>query len=210
MRTMRLSLVGTVIVALLGGLGGATAAQPESDGGQPHQFPTGVFVPAEEGSGSLEFNDDWTGRSWDPSLPGPYSDAEFTYAVGGDLYAQTSFNFVGEPREMLPPAIYHWRFDGEYLSFELACGHPDRVQAAAYTSQPWRYVPDARLAVVAASDIEAGAMLWMGNAELVLVPGADVPDDALTDPESVYLATATVQIPEGQPITPAMLEPPAE
>ena len=60
MRTLRLSLMGTVISVLLGGLGSAIVAQSEES--DALAFPTGTFEATDGHYESVEFTPDGTCR----------------------------------------------------------------------------------------------------------------------------------------------------
>lgn len=166
-------------------------------------FPTGTFVTAEWGDRFAEFYEDGTCR-W--TWPNDRRVMDCTYAVDGDLFTET--DYVWSPK-LFGPATYRWDFDGEYLTFVLVGKDPSAGRRANYQEQPYRYVPDPQLVVVAAYDIDAGTELLAGHTEWRIRPGADVPGDTLTEREVATGVAATVDITEGQPITPDLLEQPA-
>jgi hypothetical protein len=205
MRTMRLALTGTVILALLGGLGGAVVAQdsemtPMPDDGTT--FPTGTFVAAEWSDRFLEFNEDGTCR-WTAAW-GDRAVTDCIYAVDADLYTEVSHEWPGYEEQV--PATYHWDYDGEYLTFELRGEESMAHRQALYEEQPYRHVPNPRLVVMAGYDIAAGTELLAGHTELRVVPGDETPADALTDRDLATGSVAAVAILKGQPITPDLLE----
>jgi len=170
---------------------------------QSLEFPTGTFVAAEWSDRFLEFNDDGTCR-W--THPKDRQVRVCTYVVDGDLFTEATYEW--EAPKQYPPATYRWEYDGEHLSFELVGDDASSWRRATYQEQPYRYVPDPRMAVIAAFDIEAGTTLLAGHTELRVIPSAEAPVDTLAVKDSATGATTTVVITKGQPITPDMLEPP--
>jgi len=205
MSMLRMSLAGTVILALLGGLGGAVVAQESDMTPMPDDgtvFPTGTFVAAEWSDRFVEFNEDgtcrWTGAWGDRAV------TDCIYAVDGDLYTEVSHEWPGHEEQV--PATYHWDYDGEYLTFELRGEESMPHRQALYEEQPYRHVPNPRLIVMAGYDIAAGTELLAGHTELRIVPGDETPADALTDRDLATGSVAAVAISKGQPITPDLLE----
>jgi hypothetical protein len=165
-------------------------------------FPTGTFVSLENPEKVLEFNADGTARSF---MPGR-SEARFTYGVTEDLYAEMTFSMLGSDPKA--PATYHWDWDGELLSFKLWGEDHLWNRHFTYAENTWAPVEDPRVVVFATSDIEVGDKVFRRMAQLRVVPAAEV-GDAFTDTADVAGRIAAVPIAEGEPITPAMLEPPA-
>jgi hypothetical protein len=199
MRTSRLSLVGTVILALLGGLGSITLAQSEDS--DPMAFPTGTFVSVEDGDLILEFNEYGTGRRDDRDL---HLEIGYTYATNGDLYTEMTFDYAFGPHV---PATYYWDFDGEHLTFELWGEDLEEHRHFMYADNTWTLVEDPVEVVVAIQDIPAGYAVF---ARPRIVPADQVVPDALTSVEDVLGNLAAVDIAAGQLITPDLLKPPAE
>ena len=208
MRTMCRIAAGVVVSASLVGPGNAVIAQDgaaaSTDVTEPTAggFPTGTFVTAEWGDRFAEFDEDGSCR-W--RWPKDRRLMECTYTVEGDLFTEASY--VWESPKQYPPATYRWRFDGEYLTFELVGEDPSPGRRANYTEQPFVHVADPRLVVVAAFDIEAGTELLAGHTELRVRPGAEIPEDSLTDKDPATGAMTLADISKGQAITPGLLEP---
>ena len=193
-------MVATLLLVLMvagAGIAGSQLLTPSPD--DETAFPTGTFVAAEWSNRFVEFNQDGTCR-WAHIQETPM---DCTYAVDGDLYTETSYE--SDDVKHYPPATYHWEYDGEYLTFELRGEDPHVWRRAIYQEQPYRHVPDPRLVVLAAFDIAAGTELLTGHMEDRVVPGDQVPSDALTDRDLVASSVAAVAITKGQPITPDLL-----
>ena len=201
MRTLRLSLAGTVIVVLLGGLGGAVAGQ--STEGDANEFPTGTFLAADNRNLVAEFSQDGTGRGY--SFSGRW-EVPIIYAVHGDVFTEMAFDYSDGPQV---PATYYWDYDGEFLTFRV-WGEDMRPDRASTYSHAFRLVPDPIEVLVAAVEIPAGEQVYSTWAELGIVPAAEAGPDAYTDVFDVMGRIAAVAISEGQPIAPDMLEPPTE
>ena len=111
MRTLRLTLAGAVILALLAGLSGAAVAQ--SDESDAMAFPTGAFEATDGHHESVEFHADgscrWSSLKQEWSFP-------CAYTVNGDLYTEMSYE---SSMAYKYPATYYWDYDGEELTFEL-------------------------------------------------------------------------------------------
>ena len=211
-------VAGAAVLALFGGLLLSLAVVgPENDPVVPAApmateevspstgtdgFPTGTFVTAEWGDRFGEFDDDGSCR-W--KWPKEGFLFECTYKIEGDLFTEASNEW--ESTRQWPPATYRWQFDGEYLTFESVGEDPNANRRATYTEQPFVYVADPRLVVVAAFDIEAGTELLAGHTELRVRPGAEIPEDSLTDKDPATGATTVADISKGQAITPDLLEP---
>ena len=82
MRALRVSLVGTLALVLLGGLGAAG----QSEEPDAMTFPTGTFVATEWSDRFVEFREDGT-CTWTPT-PG-YQEFGCTYVIDGDLFTET-------------------------------------------------------------------------------------------------------------------------
>jgi hypothetical protein len=198
------------IVALFAGflLAGALMTPPGDDAlpaamsGSPSQagaFPTGLFVANEDGGWSVEFRDDGTCRWLDPDR----EEVLCTFAISGDLFTEMTF----EPWDMAvkTPATMYWDWDGQTLSFEQwEDAFPPRL---GYTEHTFRLVPDPVEVVVAGRDSVAGYVLVPS---LRYVSAAEAGPDAYTDLLEVKGRKATVDIAEGTPITPDLLEPATE
>jgi len=197
MRTLRLSLVGTVILALLAGLSGAVVAQSEES--EPMAFPTGTLVAVENNYLLLEFHEDGTGFGQDVNIGGTVS---FTYATNGDLYTEMTNN---AGRQV--PATYYWDFDGEHLTMELWGEDLIEHRNFMYADNTWMPVEDPVLVVVADRDLEVGEPVWVNRG---FVLAAEAGPDAYTSLIDVVGYVAAVPISKGQPITPDLLEPVAE
>ena len=169
-------------------------------------FPTGTFVATEWSDRFVEFREDGT-CFW--ALTPGYQDFECTFVIDGDLLTETSREDEYIFTDSYEPLTYRWDYDGEHLTFQP---HPDddNPGRAMYVEQPYRYVPDPRVVVIADFDIAAGTELLSGHTDLRVVPGADVPEATFADQDLVTGRVASVPVSEGQPITPDLLEPPAE
>ena len=201
MRAVRLSVAGAATVVLFGGLGGTITAQDPSE---PVAFPTGSFVSVENPDMLLEFHEDGTLVSHNLS-PAWYH--HNTYAVDGDVFRWLSGDWDWEPYGQ---AAKTWAYDGERLTFERL--DEDRAPHRDWVFAANTYVPveDPRIALVAAWDVEVGERVY---AERAFVAMAAAGPDAFTqlyDLIDIGPAVAAVPISEGQPITPSLLEPPAE
>jgi len=195
--TLGLSLAGAVILALLGGLPVGVVAQ--SEGSEAMAFPTGTFVAKENRGLTVAFNEDGTCRwrhareTW--VVP-------CTYGVNGNLYTEMTFDYPGGVQT---PATYYWDFDGEHLTFELWGEDLRPHRQWGYADHTHILVEDPRIVMVAYTDIAAGERL-IGGVEQGFAPASD---GALTI-RDVVGKVAAVPISKGQPITPDMVEPPAE
>lgn len=129
MRTLRLSLAGTVTLTLLGGLGGTVVAQSEPS--EVTAFPTGTFE-ADAGGESVEFSADgtcrWFSTSW--SMP-------CTYVVNGDRYTEMTSDYPSGPKV---PATFYWDYDGERLAFEPWGNDPIETRRDSYADHTFRPV----------------------------------------------------------------------
>jgi len=188
------TLLLAAVVAGAGIAGSRLLAAEEAD------FPTGTFVAAEWSDRFVEFNEDGTCRWVDAPGPADGGGVPCTYEVDGDLHTQTSY----EMEEVLsyPPATYRWEFDGEYLTFELHGDDTSTWRRAYYEEQPYRYVPDPRLAVFADFDIAAGTEILAGHTDLRVAPGAEVPTNALADQNLSVGRVAGADIAAGTILTP--------
>jgi hypothetical protein len=196
MRTLRLGLIGTVMLVLLGGLGGTAVAQ--DDESDAMAFPTGSLLSVENPHLLLVFDEDGTGLSHDGK--GGW-EVRFTYATIGDLYTEMTHSAF----ERQVPATYYWDFDGEHLTMELWGEDPLWHRNFMYADNTWTPVEDPRIVMVANTDIAAGERL-IGDVEEGFAPASE---GALTI-RDVVGKVAAVPISKGQPITPDMVEPPAE
>lgn len=195
MRTLRLSLMGAVILALLAGMGGVVAAQSgESDA---QAFPTGALVSVENNYLLLEFYEDGTGFGRDALFGDSVS---FAWATNGDLYSEMT-NDAG--RQV--PATYYWDFDGELLTMDLWGEDLIEHRNFMYADNTWVPVDDPVLVVVAGRDIEGGDPVV--PALMGFVSAAEAGPDVFTAMRDVVGYVAVVPISEGQPITPDLLEP---
>lgn len=185
----------TVLVAAAGVAGSRLLAAEETG------FPTGTFVAAEWSPRAVEFRDDGT-CLW-LYAPGVESGMPCTYSVEGDLFTETSYE--SNTRQQHPAATYRWALDDDLLSFELVGEDPSPHRRAFYEEQPYRFVPEPQLTLLAAYDIAAGTELLAGHTVLSIVPGAGVPGDALSEKEPATGRVAVADITKGQPITPDLL-----
>ena len=197
MRTLRLSLAGTAILVLLGGLGGAVVAQSEES--DTMAFPTGTLVANEVLHVWVEFDEDGT-CGWHE-----YSrDVPCIYAVRGDLFTEMAFEW---PSGVQAPGTYYWDYDGERLAFEVWGEDPNWRRYNKLSNHTFRPVPDPREVVVAIRDIAAGDPVRQRWTTLSIVSAAEAGSDALTYVPDVFGGVAAVPISMGQPITPGLLEP---
>jgi len=193
MRTLRLSLTGTVILALLGGSGGVVVAQESEE----VAFPTGTFVSVENPSWRYDWYADGTGSGRSYDVRASWS---FTYATNGDLYTEMTHDYLGN-RQV--PATYHWAYDGEQLTFELWGEDLVGWRNTRY-SLTWRWVEDPREVLVAAQDIPAGYAVLV---KPIVVSAAEVGPDALTDVAEALEYVTAVDVHAGQLITADLVEP---
>jgi len=198
MRTLRLVLAGTVIVVLLGGLGGAVMAQSEESDAMA--FPTGTLVAVETPDHAVEFNEDGTGRWFSYGEGWEVPD---TYAVNGDFYTEMAFDDL-DGRQV--PATYYWDFDGEHLSFELWGEDLRPHRNSVMTGNTWRLVLDPREVLVAARDRAPGEFVGTYKS---IAPAAETDPEAFTHDGMSELVghVAAVPVSKGEVITPDMVEP---
>ena len=81
---------------------------------------------------------------------------------------------------------------------------------AVMDDSTWTFVRDPRMVVVAASDISAGDTVYADASSLRVLPATEVGPGTFTDRRDVSGHIAAVDIVEGQPLTPDLMEPPAE
>lgn len=193
-------VVATLLLAVLT-LGAGIAGQRLLAADET-SFPVGTFVAAEWSPRVVTFRDDGTCH-WNHA-PGVEAGIPCTYAVDGDLYTETSYKLGDIPHA--PPATYRWAYDGQYLTFELVGDDTSPGRRAIYQEQPYRYVEDPRLTILAAFDIAAGTELLAGHTVPLVVPGADVPADTLSDKDRATGRVTATDIVKGQPITPDLFE----
>ena len=252
MRTSRLSLAGTVIIALLGGLNGAVVAQTTDMAELPDgpASVTGTVFDGREHQGAtksldadrarhrgvvyvdpIEMDDPrlsgamWQAWSLDtlPDADGRYLTEQGSLISGTAEIVNEDGSWVGTLRGYIDPATrdihYHAELGGTgaYNGYSALLyakgpstmdvegfifpgtlpGYPDPVE-----------VPIAAVEVVVARrNAVAGYVVVPA---LRIVSAAEAGPDAFTDLLDVKGRIAAVDIPEGQPITPDMLEPPAE
>ena len=199
--TARIAAVLITTVLLAASIVGAGLAGQRLLAAEDSDFPSGTFVAAEWSPRAVTFHDDGTCH-WD-FAPGVEAGMPCTYAVDGELYTETSYEW--QSPNQYPPATYRWAFDGEQLTFELVGEDPSRYRRALYEEQPYRLVPDARVVLLAAYDITAGTELLAGHTVPLIVAGADVPAETLVDKDLATGRIATTDIAKGQPITPDLL-----
>ncbi len=165
-------------------------------------FPTGTFVADFSNPDRyVEFAEDGSCR-W-VALDG-YWERTCTYAVSGDLFTETTFDWPDGPQV---PATYLWDWDGSLLTLELWGDELQQSRYGTYAIHPLRLVEDGVVVYVAATRASPGMMVAPTRRFL---PSADVPPDAIADMSDYRGWAAAVPIERGSPITPAMLEPPAE
>jgi hypothetical protein len=116
--------VGLMVVLVVGAVG--VAPWQGGDDGEASGFPTGTFV---AGGESVEFNEDGTCR-WFATNGG--WELPCKYAVNGDLYTETWFDWPGYGPEGHFPATYYWTFDGANLAFELWGHDANSSRRASY------------------------------------------------------------------------------
>jgi len=216
MRALRVPLLGTVMLGLLlGPTGAAVCEEPaavtespspmtseESSSGMD-AFPTGYFVPAETGSGLVEFHGQGTG-SFDPL--GDLFRLPFKYAVDGDMFTSL-WAAVGMGKIQCGPADYRWAYDGGLLTFELIGEDDCERRKTAMVNGPFQPIEDPQLVMVATIDLDVGDPIRAWEA---FVPAAEVGPDAYTSKVDYLGRVAAVPIAKGQPITPDVVELPAE
>lgn len=81
---------------------------------------------------------------------------------------------------------------------------------AVMEDSTWTIVHDFRVVAVAARDIPAGATVYANASALRVLPATEVSPGAFTDRRDVSGHIAAVDIVAGQPLTPDLMEPPAE
>jgi hypothetical protein len=208
--TLRLSLVGTAILALAAGTAGIAVAQDEADDDavpaavteSPSPiFPTGAFVSLENKHLMLEFGGDGTAVKHDLAD----RTTSFTYAVDDDVYTWlTSANRnqrYGQP-------TYAWDYDGTRLAFELLGEDAFDYRRWVYAENTFERVEDPQVVVVAERDLDVGESVRPIRG---YVPAAEVGPDAYISMMDVVGYVAAVPISKGQPITSDVVQPrPAE
>ena len=187
-----------------GGLAGpAGVSAPEQT--DEAAFPTGIFVSTVRPDRWIELHEDGVGRT---VQAGDLIEVKYTYATHGNLWTDMhTDDLYGERRV---PATYFWDFDGEQLTFELWGEDVVAGRKAVMENSTWTLVPDGIVAVVAARDIPAGETVYANASTLHVLPATEVGPGAFTDRREVSGHIATVDIPAGQPLTPDLMEPPAE
>ena len=185
----------------LAGPAGVSAPEQTDDAA----FPTGIFVSTVSDDVWFEFNEDDTGRM---VLADELYEVTMTYATHGNLWTEMMMD--GPIGDQWVPATYRWDFDGERLTFEKAAEDLVADRKAVMDDSTWTLVPDGRVVVVAARDIPAGETVYANASTLHVLPATEVGPGAFTDRREVSGHIATVDIPAGQPLTPDLMEPPAE
>ena len=187
-----------------GGLAGpAGVSAPEQT--DEAAFPTGIFVSTVRPDRWIELHEDGVGRTVQAD---DLMEVKYTYATHGNLWTDMhTDDLYGERRV---PATYFWDFDGEQLTFELWGEDVVAGRKAVMENSTWTLVPDGIVAVVAARDIPAGETVYANASTLHVLPATEVGPGAFTDRREVSGHIATVDIPAGQPLTPDLMEPPAE
>ena len=194
--------VAAIIVATLlltAAIAGAGIAGQRLLAAEETTFPTGTFVASEWSDRFVEFNEDGTCH-W--VLTAGYQDFGCTYVTDGDLFTETSMDEEWVKWAEYEPLTYRWDYDGEFLTFQPLGADEQSRESARYLEQPYRYVPDPRLIVIADYDIAAGTELLAGHTDLRVAPGADVPEDTLDDQDLATGRIAATDIAKDQPITP--------
>jgi hypothetical protein len=148
MRTVRLSVLGTVTLALLGGLGGALVAQSEG----AVAFPTGTFAAEDDGL-TMEFRADGTCQR---------ADVPCTFGVRGKLYSEMTFE---DPSGEQMPATYYWDFDGERLTFEPWGQDRRPGRQSAYADHTFHPVGETQPLPATKTDIPIGVFVPVGGSE---------------------------------------------
>lgn len=144
MRTLRLSLMGTVLLTLLGGLNGAVLAQ---DGeAEVMAFPTGTFV-AEEDALTVEFRPDGTCQR---------AGIACTYGARGDVYTEMTFE---DPSGAQVPGTFVWDFDGERLTFKSWGEDPRTDRRDAYANHVFHPVGETVPLPATATDFPTGTFV---------------------------------------------------
>jgi hypothetical protein len=168
-------------------------------------FPTGTFVDTKMDDRWFEFHEDGFGRIVEAD---DLWEVEFTYATQGDLWTEMMTHYPTGSRQV--PATYFWDFDGEHLTFELWGEDLVATRRTVMDDSTWTLVPDPRVVVVAVREIPAGDTVRANAASLRVLPATEVGPDAFTDRRDVSGYIAAVDIAAGQPLTPDLMEPPAE
>jgi hypothetical protein len=220
MRIQRTAPAGLVVLALAVGTAALASAQTEADvdtkpveapavmtGSPSSTFPTGLFVSVEDGRAMLEFHRGGSGEWSDVFGSGWF----FTYAVDGDVLTWSTAPFhslseaAGGPRHF-DDATYRWDYDGEWLAFELI-GEDPSDRREELLKRPFRPIEDPRVVMVATFDLDVGDPIRAWKA---FVPAAEAGPDAYTIKTEYLGHVAAVPIAKGQPITPDIVELPAE
>jgi hypothetical protein len=241
MRTLRLSLVGSVILVLLGGLGGVVVAQMDADPEAVYFTATGQVADLVYGMES-EGESLWSSRDgvWaiemeatDPRASGTLSgfyDADVDLETGhgvewGTLRIDSpGGTWVGPftAMEYEPPegdfmtASGMLVGDGDYEGYTMYLqldveqyGAVREVHGVIFKGQPpaVEVISDPIRVVAAKQDAGAGYIVMP---TVLVLSAAEVSPDVFTDPAQIKGRRAAVDIPAGTPITPDLLEPPAE
>jgi hypothetical protein len=189
------------MLALLGGLGGVVVAQSEES--DAAAFPTGAFMPVVDSYLLLEFDEDGTERAQD--VEGRWV-VHLVYATRGDLHTEMTHDSVIDPKM---PVTYHGDFDGEHLSMELWGDDLLWHRNFVYADNTWTPVEDPRQVLFAYADFAPGDRVVTARG---FAPAAETEPEAFTHDRQVELSRSIAAVPmsKGQPITPDMVEPPAE
>jgi len=236
MRTLRLSLVGAVILVLLGGLGSAIVAQDEETG---ELSGTAVYI---DGLRMWQYRDDETTR-YELEMSDPRADGTYTEIYpSGDRYDGESVRptLVGLADVRLVNDEGRWwglesgvwddemgwhitawlAGEGAYEGLTLYL-HADRspvfstpemaFEGIIFDTTPpvmldLRLPPVTRDVVVAARFIEAGDAIGADMLKIWPVTIDDTNSMAFTDPAQVVGTVAAIDILQSQLLTPNMLE----
>ena len=240
MRALRLSLVGTVILVLLGGLSGAVVAQMDADPEAVYFTATGEVTGGVDGM--LSVGDLWSWRDGastieveasDPRASGTWSsfanadiDNETGHGIGwGTLRVENAGGtWVGPYTDMIytPPEGAFTATsgmlvgDGDYAGYTMSLWL-DVLQSSPVGKFHGVIFKGQPPAVEVISDpITVVAAMKDAVAGYVVMPtelvlsAAGVSPDVLTDLAQVKGRKAAVDIPAGTPITPDLLEPPPD
>jgi hypothetical protein len=235
MRTLRLSLAGTVMLALLVGPGGAVVAQMDGDPEAVYFTATGEVTGGVDGL--LSVGDLWSWRDGavtteveasDPRASGTYSsvanaDVQNEQGIewgtlrienaGGTWVGPYTVMGYESPEGASPPTSGMLVGDGDYAGYTMSLWYDGlrnspvgKFHGVMFKGQPPAIeVITDPIEVVAAKQDAVAGYLVVPT--VLVLSAAEVSPDAFTDLREVKGRKAAVDIPAGTPITPDLLEP---
>jgi hypothetical protein len=236
MRTLRLSLAGTVVLVLLGGVSGPGLAQMDAEGEAVYFTATGE--PTDVVDGMLSVSDVWSWRDGAMTIEveasDPRASGTFWSVANADVGADgqgiewgtlrvenAGGTWLGPYRGMwysLPEGGFSSTSamlvgDGDYAGYTMSLwldafpgGPVGKVHGVIYKGQPPAVEVIADPIEVVAAKQDAVAG-YLFAPTVVVVSAAEVSPDVFTDLAQVKGRKAAVDIPAGTPITPDLLEP---